>query len=76
MELNVANGVIERLVQYLYPLELECDSTKESPKAKSLRPEAPQFRPKRDAAEAARMRIKQTQMMDENVSFNSEKLEH
>ena len=47
---------IERAVQLLYPLELECDNTK----SKELNPKAPEFRPKRKAAEIAKLSVTET----------------
>ena len=46
--------VLERAIQHLYPLELSCDRSKD---ATPLNPTAPPFRPRRDAAAAAELRI-------------------
>ena len=54
VQLRTANGVLERPVQQLYPLELTCDAT---PVVEPLNPTAPIFRPRRDAAAAAALRI-------------------
>ena len=51
-KLRAGKGVLERAVQHLYPLELSCDRT-----VARLNPEAPPYRPRRDAAVAARLRI-------------------
>lgn len=49
-------GIFERAVQHLYPLELSCD--KENTQAPvQLDPQAPIFRPRRDSAIAASYRI-------------------
>ena len=46
--------VLERAIQRLYPLELSCDRSND---ATPLNPTAPSFRPRRDAAAAAELRI-------------------
>ena len=51
-KLRAGKGVLERAVQQLYPLELSCDRTDAR-----LNPEAEPYRPRRDAAVAARLRI-------------------
>ena len=66
VELKTSNGIIERPVQFLYPLELECDITSAVRETNQLNPEAPQFRPRRDAAVAAEVRVKQIQAMEDN----------
>ena len=54
--LRAGKGTLERAEQHLYPLELTCD--RENVKSSSqLNPEAPTFRPRRDAAVAAQCRI-------------------
>ena len=64
VQLKTANGKLERPVQHLYPLELECDLT---PAVKPcLNPEAPDFRPRRDAAAAAKLRMKQVADVDQS----------
>ncbi len=55
---------LERAVQQLYPLELSCDV--EQPTEPVMNPEAPVFRPKRDAAIAARQRIREVLTEKEN----------
>ena len=55
---------LERAVQQLYPLELSCDV--EQPTEPVMNPEAPVFRPKRDAAIAARQRIREVLTEEEN----------
>ena len=55
VRLREGRNRLERPVQHLYPLELSCDFGKDN-KTK-LNPETPAFRPKRDAAEAAKVRI-------------------
>ena len=47
---------IERAVELLYPLELECDNTEN----KELNPKAPEFRPTRKTAEIAKQSVKET----------------
>ena len=53
---RASNGSLEQAVQHIYPLELPCDEPKWKPN-----PEAQAFysRPTRDAAAAAKIRIKQ-----------------
>ena len=46
---------IERAVQYLYPIELSCDRPR--PQLAELNPQAQPFRPRREAAVAARVRV-------------------
>ena len=52
-KLRTPKSVIERPLQHLYPLELTCDMTM-APAA--LNPTVPAFRPRRNAAVAARAR--------------------
>ena len=52
-KLRVGETVSERAVQHLYPLELSCDKTVPAP----LDPSAPIFRPRRDDAAAANLRL-------------------
>ncbi|XP_028408199.1 uncharacterized protein LOC114530777 [Dendronephthya gigantea] len=59
-KLRAGKGHLERAVQHLYPLELSCDIFKPEKKGPILRPEAEVFRPKRDAAVAAELRIQDT----------------
>ena len=53
-KVRVGKGTLERAVQQLYPLELSCDRTGEQ--RPNLRPEAPEFRPKRNVAAIARLK--------------------
>ena len=55
---------LEWAVQHLYPLELSCDRTKPTTLG-TLNANAPDFRPRRDAAVAANMRIQQAISADE-----------
>jgi hypothetical protein len=54
-KVRAGKGTLERAVQQLYPLELSCGRTGEQ--RPNLRPEAPEFRPKRNAAAIARLKI-------------------
>ena len=55
-KLRAGKGTLERAVQHLHPLELSCN--RENVKAPpQLNPEAPKFKPRRDAAVATRCRI-------------------
>ncbi|CAB4040213.1 Hypothetical predicted protein [Paramuricea clavata] len=53
----------KRAVQHLYPLELKCEAKKPSKDVK-LDPEAKSFRPKRDAAVAAELRVEELAQED------------
>lgn len=58
VQLKTAKSMLERPVQHLYPLELECDvSTQVADPC--LNPQAQDFHPRRDAAAAARLQMKQ-----------------
>lgn len=62
VKLKTANGHLERPVQHLYPLELHCEIDREpTTKEPHLDPEAQVFRPRRDAAVAANLRMKQVE---------------
>ena len=54
--LRAGKSYLERALQQLYPLELSCDKFREAPRP-PLNPDASVFRPKRDAAVAARLRV-------------------
>ena len=59
-KLKTGKSFIQRAVQQLYPLELSCDRT--PPPTANLPPlnhDGPVFRPKRDAAVAANLRIQE-----------------
>lgn len=55
-KLRAGKTTLERAVQHLYPLELAYDRVTAERYA-PLNPEAPSFRPRRDAAVAASFRI-------------------
>ena len=58
-KLRVGTSCIERAVQHLFPLELSCDRRRDgTDDPTQLRAEAPVFRPSRDAAVAANLRIR------------------
>ena len=63
-KLRSGRGILERAVQQLYPLELSCDRENSNTEVQ-LNPNAQVFRPRRDAAVAARLRI-QDDADDEN----------
>ena len=70
VELKTAYGKLERPTQHLYPLELTCDSAGETATnvpAVQLNPTAPLFRPRRDAAGAARTRIQELNTYDQGT---------
>lgn len=58
VQLKTAKSMLERPVQHLYPLELECDVSTQVADP-HLNPQAQDFRPRRDAAAAARLQMKQ-----------------
>lgn len=66
VQLRTSKGVIERPVQHLYPLELQCEPTVPAGAGKKLNHDAPIFRPRRAAAAAAAARIKET-VHDEEI---------
>ena len=57
VKLRAGKTYLERPINHLYPLELSCDRT--APVQVSLDPDAPSFRPRRDAAVAAQHRIQE-----------------
>ena len=59
-KLRAGKTILERAVQQLYPLELSCDRETVVTQVQ-LNPNAPTFRPRRDAAVAARYRIQEVQ---------------
>ena len=59
VQLRASKGVIERPVQHLYPLELQCEPTVPGEAEQQLNPDAPIFRPRRAAAAVAGARIKE-----------------
>ena len=63
-KLRAGKSHLERAVQHLYPLELTCDRTKPTTQ-RTLNANVPDFRPRRDAAVAANMRIQQAILADE-----------
>ena len=58
VKLRAGKSYLERAVQQLYPLELSCDKSTEAENP-PLNPEALAFRPRRDAAVAARLRVQE-----------------
>ena len=56
VKLRAGKSYLERPIQQPYPLELSCNRTTDKPKA-PLNAEVPTFRPTRDAAVTARVRI-------------------
>ena len=63
-KLRAGRSYLERAVNQLYPLELSCDRN-HSDNPPQLDPEAPAFRPSRDAAVAARHRLRQIADQDQ-----------
>ena len=62
--LKTNNGYLERAVQHLYPMELNCDS-KQKP-GSDLNVKAPEFRPKRNAAAISNIRINEQLQEEES----------
>ena len=58
VKLRAGKAFLERPVQHLYPLELSCDSERPATESAKLNLEALPFRPRRDAAVAAQLRIR------------------
>lgn len=57
---------MERAVQQLHPLELSCERPQELPRAPVLNPGAPVYRPRRDAAVAAGLRVQEIAEHEQN----------
>ena len=57
-KLRAGKSYMERAIQQLYPLELSCDRQRPAPQA-GMNPEAAPFRPRRNAAVAARLRLEE-----------------
>ena len=55
--LRSGKNTLERAVQQLYPLELSCDIIYPKGNKRELNPTVEEFRPRRDAAAAARARV-------------------
>ena len=64
-KLNTGKSHVERPIQHLYPLELSFDKPVQTPRD-TLNTDAPVYRPRRDAAAAARFRI---QDINENEQY-------
>lgn len=58
-KLRAGRSHLERPIQHLYPLEMSCDKENVHGDTTPLNPTAPKFRPKRDAAVAARLRMQE-----------------
>ena len=59
VKLRVDTSRLERAVHHLFPLEQSCDQPRaEEDGSTAFRTEAPDFRPRRDAAVAANLRIR------------------
>ena len=69
VQLRTSKGVIERPVQHLYPLELQCEPTVPAGTERRLNHNAPIFRPRRTAAAAAAARIKEIAYNEEIEQF-------
>ena len=57
-KLRAGKSHVERAIQQLYPLELSCDRQRPASQA-GMNPEVAPFRPRRDAAVAARLRLQE-----------------
>ena len=67
-KLCIGKSVIERPVQFLYPVELSCDrkATRKDTPTQELNPEAVIFKPKREAAILAGQRIRELSEEDQD----------
>ncbi|XP_068720014.1 uncharacterized protein [Montipora capricornis] len=63
--LRAGRSHIERPIQHLYPLELSCDRDGVRGTTTTLDPGAPAFRPRRDAAVAAELRVQDLAQEDQ-----------
>ena len=66
VKLRAGKNYLERAVQQLYPLELSCDRPQAPLRAPVLNPEAPVYKPRRDAAVAAELRVQEIAEYDQN----------
>jgi hypothetical protein len=48
---------LERPIQLIYPLELQCDNSDEQKPTETLNPQAAEYRPKRRATQDAQAKI-------------------
>ena len=60
VKLRAGKSYWERAVQQLHPLELSCDRPLEPPRVPVLNPWAPVYKPGRDAAVAAGIRVQES----------------
>ena len=60
VKLRAGKTFLERPIQHLYPLELSCDNLRCAAVPTQLNADAPVFRPRRDAAVAAQLRVRDT----------------
>ena len=67
VELRTKNGSLQRPVQFLNPLELSCDITRNSKTGLELNVDAKEFRPNRNAAEIAKIRINDQANVLDNI---------
>ena len=66
-QFRIGRKLIDRPIQLLYPLELRCEgiaTTNEDDKKNELNQSATEFRPKRTAAEIAKLRLKDIAIED------------
>ena len=66
VKLRTGKSILERPIQHLYPLELSCDDPGNIARPTQLNAQAPVFRPRRDAALAARIRFRDV-LQDEEL---------
>ena len=66
VKLRTGKSILERPMQHLYPLEMSCDDPENVARPSQLDAQAPVFRPRRDAALAARIRFRDV-LQDEEL---------
>ena len=66
--LRAGRSHLERPIQHFFPLELSCDKENVQRDTATLNPTAPLFRPGRDAAVAARLRMQEVAEEEEELN--------
>ena len=66
VKLQAGKNYLERALQQLYPPELSCDRPQEPPRAPVLKTGVPVYKPRRGAAVATGLRIKEIAEHEQN----------